>query len=46
MTAADVSKRQHGAEVTLESVLAPARLEAAKKLANKLPTPDRQEKRG
>ncbi|HUE12781.1 MAG TPA: Gfo/Idh/MocA family oxidoreductase, partial [Planctomycetaceae bacterium] len=32
MTAADESKRQHGAEVTLESVLVPARAEAAKKL--------------
>jgi predicted dehydrogenase len=32
MTAADESKRKHGAEVTLESVLAPARAEAAKKL--------------
>ncbi len=32
MTAADESKRKHGAEVTLESVLAPARIEAAKKL--------------
>lgn len=33
MTAADESKRRHGAEVTLESVLAPARAEAAKKLS-------------
>jgi len=32
MTAADESKRQHGAEVTLASVLAAARVEAAKKL--------------
>jgi WD40 repeat protein/predicted dehydrogenase len=32
MTAADESKHRHGAEVTLESVLAPARAEAAKKL--------------
>lgn len=31
MTAADESKRQHGAEVTLESVLAPARRDAARK---------------
>ena len=37
MTAADESKRQHGAEVTLESVLAPARVEAAKKLGPKSP---------
>ena len=33
MSAADESKRKHGAEVTLESVLAPARAEAAKKLS-------------
>ena len=33
MTAADESKRKHGADVTLESVLAPARAEAAKKLS-------------
>jgi predicted dehydrogenase len=32
MTAADESKRRHGAEVALENVLAPARVEAAKKL--------------
>ncbi len=32
MSAADESKRQHGAEVTLESVLTPARAEAAKKV--------------
>jgi len=32
MSAADESKRKQGAEVTLESVLAPARVEAAKKL--------------
>jgi WD40 repeat protein/predicted dehydrogenase len=34
MSAADESKRRHGAEVTLESVLAPARVEAAKKLGH------------
>jgi len=34
MEAADESKRQHGAEVTLESVLAKARAEAAKKLGD------------
>ena len=33
MTAADESKRKHGVEVTLESVLAPARIEAAKQLS-------------
>ena len=33
MTAADESKHQHGAEVTLESVLQKAREDAAKKLA-------------
>jgi WD40 repeat protein/predicted dehydrogenase len=33
MSAADESKRKHGAEVTLESVLAPARAEAAKKFS-------------
>jgi WD40 repeat protein len=33
MTAADESKRKHGAEVTLESVLTPARAEAAKRLS-------------
>jgi predicted dehydrogenase/sugar lactone lactonase YvrE len=32
MSAADESKRQHGAEVTLESVIVPARAEAAKKV--------------
>jgi hypothetical protein len=32
MSAADESKRQHGAEVTLESVIAPARADAAKKV--------------
>jgi predicted dehydrogenase/sugar lactone lactonase YvrE len=32
MSAADESKRQHGAEITLESVIAPARAAAAKKV--------------